>query len=178
MRNITGIILAGGKSSRMGQDKGLMKFEGKLMIQHVIDVLIQFVDEIIIITNNQDYKSLGYPIYSDLIKDQGPLAGVYAGLHYSKTDKNLIISCDVPYVNDELIQLIINSSKGFDVVIPRKNEQTHPLIGFYKRSFKTIAKDELSINQRKLKLALCRSNLRIIDANHIDKKVFMNINSL
>ncbi len=81
----TGIILAGGKSSRMGEDKGLVLLNGKPMIQYVIEALKGVVSDIIIISNNASYNKFGIPVYPDIIKDKGPVGGIFTGLHHSKT---------------------------------------------------------------------------------------------
>lgn len=72
------IILAGGKSSRMGVDKGLMLLNEKPMVQHVIDAVKLVADEIIIVANNKEYKQFGYTVISDEIENAGPLAGICA----------------------------------------------------------------------------------------------------
>ncbi|MCO6498829.1 MAG: molybdenum cofactor guanylyltransferase [Vicingus serpentipes] len=174
---LTGIILAGGKSSRMGQDKGLMLLDGKPMIQYVIDAIQPLVDEIIIISNQEEYAAFGYIVYEDIIKEQGPLAGICTGLKFSKTQKNLVVSCDVPYVNEELLSLLIKNSEGVDVVIPEKEGKTHQLIGVYDRSCLDLFHEELTKGNRKIKLAIEQMNCKIVDANYINKKVFNNINS-
>ena len=101
--NITGIILAGGKSSRMGTEKGLILYKNKPFVEHIIEAMNPLVDNIIIISNNKAYKSFGFRCYEDLIKNTGPLAGIYTGLRYSKTENNLIVSCDVPLINTVIL---------------------------------------------------------------------------
>jgi len=175
--NLTAIILAGGESSRMGEDKGLMFFEGKPMIQHVIDVVKPMVDHIIIISNNRAYEVFGYAVYDDLIQGKGPLAGIYTGLRYSETDKNLVLSCDVPFVNKEVLQLVIDNCNTVDIVIPEKENRTHQLIGVYDKSCTTFLKKELDNNQRKIKVAIEKLNYKVVDANHIASHIFNNINT-
>jgi len=174
---LTGIILAGGKSSRMGQDKGLMLLEGKPMIQHVIDAVQPLVDDVIIISNQEEYATFGFPVYEDIIKEQGPLAGICTGLKFSKTPKNLIVSCDVPYVNRELLNLLIDNAADAAVVIPQKGEKTHQIIGVYDQSCLEVFMKELTNGKRKIKLAIEQMNYKIVDANQINEKVFNNINS-
>ena len=84
--NITGIVLAGGKSSRMGLDKGLIKMNQQTFIQAVINAMRPLVGDIIIVSNNSDYDQFGYLRINDLIKDSGPLAGLYSGLCFSQSD--------------------------------------------------------------------------------------------
>jgi len=174
---LTAIILAGGKSSRMGVDKGLMPFKNKPMVQHVIDAVKPFVDHIIIITNQKEYATFGYPIYKDILKEKGPLAGIYTGLQHSKTTNNIVVSCDVPFINEEILNLLLNNSLNFDVVIPEKDSKTHQLIGLYKKSCSTIFKNQLDKDELKLKTAIKKLNYHIINADHINAQIFNNINS-
>lgn len=175
--NINAILLAGGKSSRMGSDKGLLLLNNKPMLQHVIDAVQPLVDEIIIVSNQKEYKQFGFPVFEDSIKDAGPLAGIYTGLLASKTHQNIVLSCDVPYVSVELIALLIEKSLGFDVTIPKKNDRTHPMIGVYTQNCLPIFEKELEKQQLKVKLALEKVLLNIVDVSAFDDFNFLNINT-
>ena len=96
----------------MGTDKGLLLLNGKSMVAYVLDTLKQITDDIIIISNNAAYEVYKVPVYEDLIKDAGPLAGTYTGLIYSKHDKNIVVSCDAPFISVELLNLLIEKSKS------------------------------------------------------------------
>ncbi len=171
------IILAGGKSSRMGTDKGLLELNGRPMIVYLIETLKNITDEIIIISNQDEYKIFGCKVYADLIKDSGPLAGIYTGLKYATYHKNIVLSCDIPFVSQQLLQFIVASSNGYDVTIASKNNKTHQVIGVYDKKCSTIFKKELDQNQRKVKIALEKVNLKIVDANEFDEKEFTNVNT-
>jgi len=175
--NIGAIILAGGKSSRMGTDKGLLMLNNKPMIGYIIETLLQITNDIIIVSNNNEYAKFNIPIYTDLIKESGPLAGIYTGLIHSKHAKNIVISCDVPFVSVELLNFLIKNSENNDVIIPTNNNKNHQVIGVYDKSCASIFKEELANNQRKMKLALEKVNLKIIDANQFNSKEFTNINT-
>ena len=174
--SVTAIILSGGKSSRMGEDKGLMLFEGKSMIEHIIKTVKPLVKDIIIISNNNEYTQFGYHVFKDIIKDKGPLAGILTGLEQSTTSKNLVLSCDTPFINEELIKLVL-SYNDYDVVIPEKENRTHQLIGVYDKSCIAIIKEELANNRLKIKLVINKLDFKIVDVNHIDARVFHNINT-
>lgn len=172
-----GIILAGGKSSRMGADKGLLLLNGKPMVAYVIDTIKQITDDIIIISDKSAYEVFGVPVFGDLIKDAGPLAGIYAGLKHSKHDKNIVVSCDVPFVSEKLLQYLISCCSNYDVTIPIKNNKTHQVIGIYDKKCSTVFKNELDNHQRKMKVALEKINLNVVDANQFDAKEFINVNT-
>ena len=174
---MTAIILAGGKSSRMGEDKGLMLFNGKPMIQYIIDTVCVITDQIIIVSNNKEYEKFKLPVYEDLIKNQGPLAGIYTGLNYTKTDKNIVLSCDVPFVSAEVVKELMANCKNAEVVIGEHNGRTHQLIGIYDQSIKAQLKEELSNKQRKIKLVLEKLSCKTINLDHFNARIFSNINS-
>mgnify|MGYP001248098439 CR=1 FL=1 len=176
---ITGVILAGGKSSRMGTDKGLILLKGKPLIQYVIDALFKVVSKVIIISNNKEYSKLGLDVYPDLIKEKGPVGGIFTALTYSDTKTNVFVSCDTPFVTEELLNLLIKDSLGFDVTIPSFNNRTHPLIGVYKKSAITIFKQSLDNNQLKLSLVNEEliSNIVKMDDKNVTELNFCNINT-
>ena len=108
-KDITGIILAGGKSSRMGTDKGFLVLKGKSFIQHSIDVLKPLVSEIIIVSDNPEYDAFNFKRIEDIIKDAGPIAGICSGLKASSSQYNLVLSCDIPLIKAEILQKLINA---------------------------------------------------------------------
>lgn len=174
---ITAIILAGGKSSRMGEDKGLMLLNEKPMVQYALDVVKNIVDDVMIIANQKGYEKFGYPVYKDLIKDSGPLAGIYTGLTYSKTQKNVVLSCDSPFITKEILLTLIDNSKEFDCIVAENNQITHQLIGVYDKNCLPIFKNELDNDQRKIKLAIQKVKHNVVNFNHLDNNWFNNINS-
>jgi len=133
-KHITGIILAGGKSSRMGTDKGFVIYKNKAFIQHIIEAINPLVDEIIIVSNNPDYDIFRLKRIDDIIENAGPLAGVYSGLYHTTTENNLVVSCDVPMINSETLSLLINEiDETSDVVQLESQGKTMPLIAAYKK---------------------------------------------
>ena len=103
--NITGIVLAGGKSSRMGLDKGLINMNNQTFIEAIINAMRPLVGDIIIVSNNSDYDQFGYLRINDLIKDSGPMAGLYSGLYFSQSDYNLVLSCDIPFIKTDVLNI-------------------------------------------------------------------------
>ena len=176
---ITGIILAGGKSSRMGTDKGLVILNGKPLIQYVIDTLIKVTSKVIIISNNDEYYKFGLEVYPDLIIDKGPVGGIFTALVTSSTKINIIVSCDTPFVTEKLLNLLIDNSTGFEVTMSSHNNKTHPLIGVYNKSVSATFKKCLDNNQLKLSLVneeLVHNIVKINDRT-ISKLNFYNINT-
>jgi molybdopterin-guanine dinucleotide biosynthesis protein A len=172
----TAIILAGGNSSRMGEDKGLMLLDGKPMIEHVIDIVNGIVENIIIISNNKEYEQFGYPVYEDEVKGKGPLGGIYTGLQQASTQLSLVLSCDIPYVNANLLNLLISHSEGYDITIPAKDEVTHQLMGVFSKRCLITFKNALDDNDLKLISVFNKLKLNIVDANQFSERLFTNVN--
>ncbi|MBC8336692.1 MAG: molybdenum cofactor guanylyltransferase [Anaerolineales bacterium] len=133
---LTLAIQAGGKSSRMGQDKALMPFRGRPLIQTVMDRLAPIADEILITTNNpDDYRFLDLPLFRDIRPDRGALGGLYTALSSAKGDLVAVVACDMPFASrplfDTASKLIVES--GADVVIPQTEHGYEPLHALYRR---------------------------------------------
>ncbi|MBL7892897.1 MAG: molybdenum cofactor guanylyltransferase [Bacteroidia bacterium] len=149
-KKITGIVLAGGKSSRMGSDKGMIKLNGKKFIEHIIEALIPNVSDIIIIANNDNYNNLGYKVYEDIIKECGPLGGIYTGLMNSRTESNIIVSCDIPFINSGLIRHIIKNMGRADISVPVFEGNTEPLCAVYTKGIASKLHDLIIHNELKI----------------------------
>lgn len=149
--NITGIILAGGKSSRMGKDKGMIHLAGKPLISYSIDALKPFCDQILISSNSENYELFGYPVYKDIFPDSGPMGGIYSCLLQSSTSLNLVLSCDMPLVSQSLIKYILDKNDENSISVPIHGDNfIEPLCASY--STKTIPYFKKLIGQRNLKL--------------------------
>ena len=166
-KNITGIVLAGGKSSRMGSDKGLLTINDKTFVEHVIVAMKPLVDKIIIVSNNKDYDQFGYRRVEDSIKDSGPLAGLYSGLKHSETEFNLVLSCDIPMIKTELLKKLVDADlENHEVVQIESNTKTMPLIAMYKKQCMHKCLELLQQGERRLRVAVneLKTKTIIIDA--------------
>ncbi|MDE0682158.1 MAG: molybdenum cofactor guanylyltransferase [Candidatus Poribacteria bacterium] len=116
---VTGVILAGGKSRRMGQNKALIQLGDSPLIEHVIRRLRLVVDELLLITNTPtEYTHLGLPMHSDIIPDTGALGGIYTGLMHASHDTVLCVACDSPFLQPKLLSYLISILREYDVVMP------------------------------------------------------------
>jgi len=177
-KNITGIILAGGKSSRMGSDKGFVMYKNKAFIQHIIEAIQPLVQDIIIVSNNPDYDIFKLKRVHDLIENAGPLAGVYTGLNYTTTQNNLVVSCDVPLINTETLKkLTENIDDSIDVIQLESLGKTMPLIAMYKKQCKDICLTLLQEGERRLRVALNNLKVKTIILNKKQEKYTTNINT-
>ena len=177
-KDITGIILAGGKSSRMGTDKGFLILNEKPFIQHSIDALKPLVSEIIIVSDNPDYDILGCKRVLDTIKDAGPVAGICSGLEASATNYNLVLSCDIPLIKTEILEkLIANTDTDSDIIQIESNGKTMPLIALYKKQCSTVFSNLLKNDERRLRMAVNQCRVKNIPLNYNDNHATMNVNT-
>jgi molybdopterin-guanine dinucleotide biosynthesis protein A len=130
---ISGIILSGGKSTRMGQDKGLIKLNGKPMIQHVIDHIDPICDQILISANDKTYEDFGYPVCEDEINEIGPAGGIISCLKHSKNEQNIIISCDLPFASTQFIRTLLDMSGDYQITLPMSGPHYQPLCAVYSK---------------------------------------------
>ncbi|MBI5652762.1 MAG: molybdenum cofactor guanylyltransferase [Chloroflexi bacterium] len=125
---VSGVILAGGKSRRMGRDKAFIKFDGKPIIARVIERIQPLCSELIIVANDRDaYASFDAQIISDVYPGKGSLGGLYTGLHAARTDYVLAVACDMPFLNRDLLRFMISLAADFDVTIPRARDLSRNL---------------------------------------------------
>lgn len=177
MTYIQAIILAGGESKRMGSDKGLMTQQGKPFVQTVIEAAKAVTSRIMIISNNDDYKRFGYPVYHDIIPDKGPAGGIYTGLCNSKYDANLVLSCDIPFAETSLISVLVSRFGKEDALFYSEGKNQHPLIGVYRRSLKDHFEKCLKSNKLKLTDILESVNVKTLEVPEPMKHQLRNINT-
>jgi molybdopterin-guanine dinucleotide biosynthesis protein A len=132
---MSAIILAGGKSKRMGGDKALLQVSGLRLIEKIARDIEPYFQEIIIITSINSiemYRFLPFRVVTDKKKDQGPLMGLLTGLHASKYPTNFVLACDIPEMNVFFLQKMIAFTSAFDIVVPVTGENMfEPLFAFY-----------------------------------------------
>lgn len=132
--DITGIILSGGKSVRMGKNKSFLEIEGKTIIERTVSLMKQNFNDVILITNSPlEYEFLRVPLFEDIVKGRGPLSGIHAGLANSATEKNFIISCDMPLVDSAIIKYIVEYPSAEMITISRADGFIQQLCGLYSK---------------------------------------------
>jgi len=146
-QDITGIILAGGKSTRMGQNKSLMKIDGVTLIERTVRLMSGLFPRLLLSTNSpSEYEFLNLRMIPDSVDAAGPIAGIYSGLSESATEKNFIISCDMPLMSMEMIDYIINYSSESPITVAKADGYVQQLCGIYSRSLMPLM--EKIIEQR------------------------------
>ena len=131
INGVSGVILAGGKSRRYGQNKALVNINGIPLIKRVLRVMETLFSSTILITNTPDtYSFLNLPMFEDRIKGLGPLGGIFTGLNVISEKAGFFVACDMPFLNPDLIRYLVTARQGFDVVVPTfsgKFEALHAL---------------------------------------------------
>ncbi|MBW2066275.1 MAG: molybdenum cofactor guanylyltransferase [Deltaproteobacteria bacterium] len=182
IHDVTGVILAGGKSNRYGENKALVKFEGIPLIQRVINVLDGIFPRLIIITNTPgEYAHLGLPMYEDLIKELGPIGGIYTGLSVMEGDLGFFVACDMPFLNEALIRHLLLCGEDYDAVIPRVDWKIEALHSLYHRRLIPIIKEHIDLGLYQVIRVFSKIRVKYVDEEEIrafdpELKTFININ--
>lgn len=178
---VTGIVLAGGRSSRMGEEKSLMKLNGKTMIEFSIAALKPLCSQVIISSDRMVYDFTGCEVWPDEIKQQAPIVGIYSCLKRSKTDVNIILSCDMPLISSQFLKFLLENSVNNEVTIPiHQNGMIEPLCGIYKKSALETLKNSIeekhySIRDCIIKTAYCL--VRLDEGSPFPENIFKNVNT-
>jgi molybdopterin-guanine dinucleotide biosynthesis protein A len=172
-------ILCGGKSSRMQSEKGLVLYQNKAFIEHIIEAVLPISENIQLITNTNDYDYLNYKKVKDIIANKGPLGGIYSALVHSEMELNLMLSCDIPLISTEiLLELTENHSRNFDVSVFVDTDRIHPLIGMYSKNCLPVLKKALDANELKMIRFIQNISRQLIPISEEKKPFFKNINSV
>ena len=151
--NVTGIILSGGTSSRMGENKALLPLGKKKVIEHIADLMRSILADVILITNSPyEYEFLDLPMFEDIFKVGGPLAGIHSGLENSKTEENFILSCDMPLMRADIIKSIIEFKTKKPITVCISGGFIQHLAGRYSKSISQTAGNLLRQEEENVKL--------------------------
>lgn len=179
----TGIILTGGKNTRMGANKAFLVVEGERLIDRTIRIYRDIFDEIILVTNEPHlYDDIDVTLVTDLIKDKGPLMGIYTGLFYAASDPVFFAACDLPFLNGEFIRYLLDQSRDADITVPETAEGFQPLHAVYSKSClgtiqRLLMQDKLKVTgfYKGMKLkAVGTDAIRRFDP---DGRIFLNVNT-
>jgi len=183
MLTVSCVILAGGKSKRMGVNKAFLKVGDLPIIERVIDKASLVGEEVILVTNSPDeYAHLGYPTVQDIFPGKGSLGGIYSGLREARHPYVLVVACDMPFLNASLLRYMILLSRGYDIVVPRTDQGVEPLHALYSKA--CLPTMEQLLQQNNLKIISFYSLFRVryveqeevelLDPQHLS---FFNVNT-
>ena len=180
---VTGVIQAGGRSTRMGgRPKALIELGGKRIIERIVEVLGQVLPDLLIVTNTPDlYAFLGLPMVPDVFPDHGSLGGIYSGLKAVK-EGAFTVACDMPFLHPEVVRLVVSRAGAADVVIPRVGEQLETMHALYSKN--CLPHMEALLAAKRFKIVGFFEHVRVLEipqaevARYRDPEVcFMNVNT-
>ena len=160
---VTGLLLAGGRSSRMGTDKALLEFEGEPLAQRVARALDEICDEVIVASGDgRHLASLGLEEVADAAPDAGPLAGLVAGLERARHPVVAVAAVDLPHASPVVLALLLRLRQTEDAVVPRTDEGLQPLHAVYAASAAAKLRAALESGERSVRRALDRLDVRVV----------------
>ena len=180
---VTGIILAGGKATRMGgMAKGLLKVYGVRCIERVAQALARVAGKTIIIANDNAYDFLGFDVFADIRKGLGPAGGLLTGLTYSATADNLVVACDMPFVNPLLLEYILDQHDAqYPCLVPMFNGRLQPLCAYYAKYLTRPLEKSLEEGVVAMRELVLRFGFRPLpvtaDMEWYNNNLFENLNS-
>jgi molybdopterin-guanine dinucleotide biosynthesis protein A len=182
---VTSIVLAGGKNLRLGRRKDLEIIGGKTLMELVIQKLKLVSSHTLIVTSREQSNfpdAGGAKVLVDLYPDKGPLGGIYTGLLASPSSCNVVVACDMPFLNIELLRYMIELLPGFDAVVPRLEEdKLEPLHAIYSKSCLDKMRIHLENDQLMVNRFLGIMNVRYVEqaeCQRLDPQLltFFNVN--
>jgi len=185
--DISCIVLAGGKGLRLGRDKTAETFGDTSLLERVVSSLSLFEGDIIIVTAIKQSlpQFSGYPtlrVAADIYPGKGTLGGIYTGLTASNSFYNLVVACDMPFLNQALLRYLVQLADGFDLVLPRLGSMIEPLHAVYSKNCLAAIENLLRQDSLKISNLLTLVKVRYVEAeeiNRFDPKhlSFFNINT-
>lgn len=131
---MTGIILSGGRNTRMGENKAFLRVGGERLIDRTVRLFRELFREVVIVTSTPlDYIDQKAAIVTDILPERGALGGLYTGLFFAAEEYAFIAACDIPFLNRAFIEYMISRSTGYDIVVPAPSDGLQPLHAVYAR---------------------------------------------
>jgi len=183
---MTSIILAGGKSSRLGRSKLLETIEGKSLIQWVVDRLASFSTEIIMATARGEAipcsSTVKIKTVADIYLEKGPLGGIHSGLTALPSSQAIVVSCDTPFLSVSLLKYMTQFCPAFDIVVPRIKNKLEPLCAVYARNCLAPIQELLERDERQIRKLFSMVKVKYVEEDEINRfdpehLSFFNINS-
>jgi len=180
-QNITGIILAGGKSKRMGRDKGQVMYQKTHLIEYSIKLLESYCNDIIISTNEPaQYRKYGFQMIDDEFKNSGPMGGIHASLKESVNYMNFVLACDMPNITIQVIDVLLSHSSKDQITAPTLNGRSEPLCALYPRDTYLQFEHWLTVGRFKMQEFLQNAETSYVSMDSFTdapENIFKNINS-
>jgi molybdopterin-guanine dinucleotide biosynthesis protein A len=180
---MTGIILSGGRNSRMGENKAFLRVNGERLIDRTVRLFRAVFREIIIVTATPlDYLDQQTIVVTDILPEKGALGGIYTGLFFAAHEKAFVAACDMPFLNTAFMEYLVSQAAGYDIVVPETPDGLQPLNAIYARRCLPAIRGLLDRNRLKISgfypghalLHIPPATIRPFDP---EGRMFMNINT-
>jgi molybdopterin-guanine dinucleotide biosynthesis protein A len=161
--DLAAVLLAGGKSRRMGCDKAVLSLGGQPVALLLANRLHEVTDQVLLSTNEPSaYSFLGLTAVADLYPGCGPMAGVHAALRHTARSMVLVLACDLPAVTTQLLRRIIECAEGFDAVVPMTSDGLlHPVCALYRRACLPVIEQNLRSGENQMMALFDSRHLRV-----------------
>ncbi len=182
INNLSVVIQAGGKSSRMGTDKGLVEFRGVPLIKFILDQINRFGQETMIVTNDPGkYLKFGIPVYCDVLPNMGSLGGIYSALFHSSYENILILACDMPFLDLNFFTSLVEYLPNYDAVVPfqTKKKFAEPFRSIYTKRTLPIIEQMLINDELKINDLFSKIKTKYVDISTLDleeESILINLN--
>jgi len=180
---VAGFVLTGGESRRMGQDKALLELGGQPLAMRMVEKLRIGTDEIFLLGPPERYAQLGLPVLADAVAGRGPVGGIAAALRATERDWNLIVACDLPYLEPRFLEFLLGlATNETDAVVPRPGGRWEPLCAAYHRRALPAFERVLAGEDYRVARALEALRVRAVEEEELGKfafsgRMFKNMNS-
>jgi molybdopterin-guanine dinucleotide biosynthesis protein A len=164
-------ILVGGQSRRMGTNKALLRLEpgGPAVVEMVLQTLQQVADQVVLVGHDlAAYSFLNLPWLHDDRPQAGPLAGIHAAMLGVRTDHVLVVACDMPFLNVDLLRFMVNRPRTYDVLVPEIG-QLQPLHAIYTQSCQPTIERYLATGRRRVTGWFAKANVQIIPQAEVER---------
>jgi molybdopterin-guanine dinucleotide biosynthesis protein A len=167
---VTAIILCGGRSSRMGRDKGSLPFGGETMLDRIVRIVRAVAGHVIVVARRDQPAPSAVTLAYEVVEDLGPLAGIAAGLAASNSDLNVVVACDMPLIRPVVLARLVSLIDDYDACVAVANGQASPLCGIYRSRIAPDAQALLDSGERRLMRLL-----DVVRTKRVDAAVFRDI---
>jgi molybdopterin-guanine dinucleotide biosynthesis protein A len=184
--HISGVLLAGGKSRRMGEDKRTIMLSGKSLFHHALHVLESVFSEIIIVVDKLSsvVDGIKHRVVTDLIPEKGSIGGLYTGLTFSSNSQVFAVACDMPFLNPAVIRRVCELSDSTDVTMVQLSNGLHPMHSVYSKRCLLVLRRMIDADQLRIQNLLFQKDLntKILGMETVEQidpqcKSFLNLNT-
>jgi molybdenum cofactor guanylyltransferase len=183
VENVTGFVLAGGKSSRMGADKALLELDGQTLLARTMDVAGQVTRQVSLVGDRKRLAAFG-PAIEDVYPECGPLGGIHTALLSTATELNLMLAVDLPFIGADFLRYLIREAARANAVVtvPRGGGFLQPLCAVYRKEFGETAQNSLRAGKNKIGPLLEQVKTRVIEPDELTEagftmEMFRNLNT-